>query len=76
MHTACGVAHQALEEICPKGEDILIQGRTLNYSIPFNDQQISYLIYSGYSLDFHNIQGQRDLLIIEGDLLIIKGDLL
>eukprot|EP00731_Ephydatia_muelleri_P015719 Em0009g143a len=22
----CGVAHQALEEICPKGEDILIQG--------------------------------------------------
>ena len=24
---ACGVAHQALEGIQPKGEDILIQGR-------------------------------------------------
>ena len=26
MHVACGVAHQALEGIEPKGQDILIQG--------------------------------------------------
>lgn len=28
VHVACGVAHQALEGIEPKGQDILIQGTT------------------------------------------------
>ena len=29
LHVACGVAHQALEGIEPKGQDILVQGTTV-----------------------------------------------
>ncbi len=30
FYSACGVAHQALESIDPKGDDILIQGTFLS----------------------------------------------
>ena len=46
MHIACGVAHQALKGIEPKGEDILIQGTALVcLACPISYRKLIFRLY-------------------------------